>query len=88
AFYAAKRVRTETAVGSHAVSMGYAVAQLALQVFSHPEQLTVMVVAAGEMNSLVAKHLAEMGVAKIIICNRSRERAENLSQEIAQQVDV
>ncbi|HBU86759.1 MAG TPA: glutamyl-tRNA reductase, partial [Acinetobacter sp.] len=59
AFYAAKRVRSETAVGSHAVSMGYAVAQLALQVFSKPEKLTVMVVAAGEMNSLVAKHLAE-----------------------------
>ena len=36
AFYAAKRVRSETAVGSHAVSMGYAVAQLALQVFSKP----------------------------------------------------
>lgn len=44
----------ETSVGSHAVSMGYAVAQLALQVFSRPEKLTVMVVAAGEMNSLVA----------------------------------
>lgn len=88
AFYAAKRVRTETAVGSHAVSMGYAVAQLALQVFSKPEKLTVMVVAAGEMNSLVAKHLAEMGVAKIIICNRSRERADLLAQEIAHQVKV
>lgn len=87
-FYAAKRVRSETAVGSHAVSMGYAVAQLASQVFSHPEKLTVMVVAAGEMNSLVAKHLAEMGVAKIIICNRSRERADLLAQEIAHQVDV
>ncbi|MDX8275195.1 glutamyl-tRNA reductase [Acinetobacter pittii] len=88
AFYAAKRVRSETAVGSHAVSMGYAVAQLALQVFSKPERLTVMVVAAGEMNSLVAKHLAEMGVAKIIICNRSRERADQLAQEIAHQVEV
>ncbi|NUG50039.1 glutamyl-tRNA reductase [Acinetobacter lactucae] len=88
AFYAAKRVRSETAVGSHAVSMGYAVAQLALQVFSKPETLTVMVVAAGEMNSLVAKHLAEMGVAKIIICNRSRERADQLAQEIAHQVEV
>lgn len=88
AFYAAKRVRSETAVGSHAVSMGYAVAQLALQVFSKPEKLTVMVVAAGEMNSLVAKHLAEMGVAKIIICNRSRERADQLAQEIAHQVEV
>jgi len=88
AFYAAKRVRSETAVGSHAVSMGYAVAQLALQVFSHPEKLTVMVVAAGEMNSLVAKHLAEMGVAKIIICNRTRARAETLAQEIAHRVEV
>ncbi|PZQ85562.1 MAG: glutamyl-tRNA reductase [Acinetobacter johnsonii] len=88
AFYAAKRVRSETAVGSHAVSMGYAVAQLALQVFSKPEKLTVMVVAAGEMNSLVAKHLAEMGVAKILICNRTRERAEALAQEIAHRVDV
>ena len=88
AFYAAKRVRSETAVGSHAVSMGYAVAQLALQVFSKPEKLTVMVVAAGEMNSLVAKHLAEMGVGKVLICNRTRARAENLAQEIAHRVDV
>lgn len=88
AFYAAKRVRSETAVGSHAVSMGYAVAQLALQVFSKPEKLTVMVVAAGEMNSLVAKHLAEMGVAKILICNRGQERAEALAQEISHRVAV
>ncbi len=87
-FYAAKRVRSETAVGSHAVSMGYAVAQLAMQVFSQPEKLTVMMVAAGEMNSLVAKHLAEIGVAKILICNRSRERAEQLAQEISHRVDV
>mgnify|MGYP000163729693 FL=1 len=74
AFYAAKRVRSETAVGSHAVSMGYAVAQLAQQVFSHPEKLVVLMVAAGEMNSLVAKHMADLGVAKILICNRGRER--------------
>ena len=88
AFYAAKRVRSETAVGSHAVSMGYAVAQLAMQVFSKPESLTILVVAAGEMNSLVAKHLAEMGVGKVLICNRTRARAENLAQEIAHRVDV
>ena len=88
AFYAAKRVRSETAVGSHAVSMGYAVAQLAIQVFSKPEELTVMVVAAGEMNSLVAKHLAEMGVGKVLICNRTRARAESLAQEIAHRVNV
>lgn len=88
AFYAAKRVRSETAVGAHAVSMGYAVAQLASQVFSQPENITVMIVAAGEMNTLVAKHLADMGVAKMIICNRSRERADILAQEIAHQVEL
>ena len=88
AFYAAKRVRSETSVGSHAVSMGYSVAQLAEQVFSRPEKLTVMMVAAGEMNRLVAKHLAEMGVAKILICNRSPERAELLAREISHQVAV
>lgn len=88
AFYAAKRVRSETAVGSHAISMGYAVAQLALQVFNHAENLTVLIVAAGEMNSLVAKHLAEMNVAKIIICNRTRARAERLAQELAYRVEV
>lgn len=88
AFYAAKRVRSETAVGSHAVSMGYSVAQLALQVFSHPEKLVVMVVAAGEMNSLVAKHMADLGVAKILICNRGAERAQQLASEISAHVDV
>jgi glutamyl-tRNA reductase len=88
AFYAAKRVRSETAVGSHAVSMGYAVAQLAIQVFSQPEKLTIMIVAAGEMNSLVAKHLAEMGVGRIIICNRTRAHAETLAQGIAHRADV
>ncbi|WP_298147143.1 glutamyl-tRNA reductase [uncultured Acinetobacter sp.] len=88
AFYAAKRVRSETAVGSHAVSMGYAVAQLALQVFTQAQSLTVMIVAAGEMNSLVAKHLAEMGVGKIIICNRTRSRAEHLAQELNPNVAV
>ena len=40
------------------------------------------------MNSLVAKHLAEMGVAKILICNRSRERAELLASEISHRVQV
>lgn len=88
AFYSAKRVRSETAVGAHAVSMGYAVAQLALQVFSNVKSLQVLLVAAGEMNSLVAKHLADLGVAKIIICNRSRERAEKLAQELAHQVEI
>lgn len=88
AFYAAKRVRSETSVGSHAVSMGYSVAQLAHQVFSHPEKLVVLVVAAGEMNTLVAKHMADMGIAKILVCNRGHERAEKLASELMPVVDV
>lgn len=88
AFYAAKRVRSETAVGAHAVSLGYAVAQLARQLFSNPEQLTVLLIAAGEMNSLVAKHMVELGVQKIIICNRSASRAQALAQQIAHRVHV
>ncbi len=88
AFYAAKRVRTETAVGVNAVSMGYAVAQLALQVFSKPEELTVLLIAAGEMNSLVAKYLADVGVRKMLICNRSFERAQKLAQQLSPRVEV
>jgi glutamyl-tRNA reductase len=83
AFYAAKKVRSETAVGAHAVSMGYAVAQLASQVFSHLSQLTVLIIAAGEMNTLVAKHLVELGVAKVLIANRTRSKAEKLAQELS-----
>lgn len=88
AFFAAKKVRSETAVGEHAVSMGYAVAQLATEVFSHVSALTVMIVAAGEMNTLVAKHLAEMGVGKVLICNRTRSRAEILADELRAKVAV
>lgn len=88
AFFAAKKVRSETEVGTHAISMGYAVAQLALQVFHKAQNLTVLIVAAGEMNSLVARHLAQMHVKKMIICNRTRERAELLAEELSTQIDV
>lgn len=88
AFYATKRVRSETSVGNHAVSMGYAVAQLAHQVFSHPHQLIVLIVAAGEMNTLVAKHMADIGVGKILICNRGVERAERLAGELIEHANV
>lgn len=87
-FYAAKKVRSETAVGEQAVSMGFAVVQLAQQVFSDLAKTTALIVAAGEMNSLVAKHLVEQGVGRIIICNRSHERAVNLAEELSSRVPV
>jgi glutamyl-tRNA reductase len=88
AFNAAKKVRTETAVGSQAVSMGFAVVQLARQVFSHLPDTTALLVAAGEMNTLVGRHLAEQGVGRILICNRSPERAQLLAQELSSRVAV
>lgn len=88
AFFAAKKVRSETEVGTHAISMGYTVAQLALQVFHNARDLTILIVATGEMNSLVARHLANMNVKKMIVCNRTRERAENLAQELKLYTDV
>jgi glutamyl-tRNA reductase len=88
AFYAAKKVRSETAVGEQAVSMGYAVVQLAQQVFSNLNQTTALIVAAGEMNTLVARHLVEQDVGRILICNRSAERAVLLADELIARVPV
>nr|WP_162818092.1 glutamyl-tRNA reductase [Aquirhabdus parva] len=81
-FNAAKKVRTETAIGAQAVSLGFAVLQLARQVFSDLSATTVLLVAAGEMNALVGRHLAEHGVGKILICNRSLDRANILANEL------
>lgn len=86
AFFAAKRVRSETAVGEHAVSLGYAVTQLAGQVFDDPAQLTALLVATGEMNTLVARHLAERGVGRLLLCNRTRSRAEELAASLPRHV--
>lgn len=87
-FSAAKKVRTETAIGSQAVSLGFAVLQLARQVFSDLSETTVLLVAAGEMNTLVGRHLADHGVKKILICNRGIERAESLADELRVHVPV
>ncbi|MEC7118298.1 MAG: glutamyl-tRNA reductase [Pseudomonadota bacterium] len=88
AFNAAKKIRTETAVGTQAVSMGFAVVQLARQVFSHLPDTTALLVAAGEMNALVARHLVDQGVGRLLICNRSPERAQQLAAELAGRVAV
>lgn len=87
-FSAAKKIRTETAIGAQAVSLGFAVLQLARQVFSDLSETTVLLVAAGEMNTLVGRHLSEHGVKKILICNRSIERANSLAHELQAHIAV
>ena len=83
-FAAAKRVRNETHVGAQAVSLGFAAAKLVTQIFDKLPERTLLIVAAGEMNRLVATHIAGLGVGRIIICNRSTERAEALATELRQ----
>ena len=81
-FAAAKQVRNETRVGSQAVSLGFAAAKLVTQIFQKPSNNTLLVVAAGEMNRLVATNIAGLGVGKVIICYRSLKRAALLASEL------
>lgn len=81
-FAAAKRVRNETDVGTQAISLGYAASKLVTQIFDQPEEATFLLVAAGEMNRLVAQNIAALGIKRILICNRTPQRAQALAEEL------
>lgn len=80
-FNIAKRVRSETAIGENPVSVAYAAVNLAQQIFSNLKQDTALLIGAGETIELVARHLADQGVAKMIVANRTLERAQRLASE-------
>lgn len=84
-FSVAKRVRTETDIGASAVSVAFAACTLARQIFESLANVTVLLVGVGETIELVARHLREHRVKKIIIANRTRERARQLADEVAAQ---
>ncbi len=79
AFSVAKRVRTETAIGEEAVSVGSIAVELARKIFDDLRERTVLLVGAGEMAELTVRHLLTSGVRHLLICNRTRERAEQLA---------
>lgn len=81
-FSVAKRVRTETEIGAHAVSVAFAACTLARQIFESLADVTVLLVGAGETIELVARHLREHQVKKLMIVNRTRERAQALADEV------
>ncbi len=81
AFSVAKRVRTETKVASSAVSVSYAGVELARKIFGHLSDKTVMLIGAGEMCELAARHLLSAGVKGILVTNRTYERATKLAEE-------
>lgn len=79
---ATKKVRSDTRIGEQAVSLGFAVSRLSQQIFDDLQQNTLVLVAAGEMNQLVARHLCQSGIGKVVICNRSADRAQALAKQL------
>ncbi|MGQ9509298.1 MAG: glutamyl-tRNA reductase [Thermodesulfobacteriota bacterium] len=81
AFHVAKRVRTETKISNSAVSVSSVAVELAQRIFGTLEERTVFLIGAGEMIELAARHLVSEGVKRIIVTNRTFERATALSKE-------
>lgn len=79
AFSVAKRVRTETAVASSAVSISFAAVELAKRIFGTMQGHKAMLIGAGEMAELAATHLMQNGVDEIIVANRTFAHAEELA---------
>ncbi len=77
----AKRVRTETKVGESAVSISFAAVELAKKIFDNLATETVMLIGAGEMAELAARHLINDGVKNVLVTNRTYQRAEELARE-------
>lgn len=79
AFSTAKKVRTDTQIGSSAVSVAYCAVKLSEKIFADLSKQTVMLIGAGEMIELCAQHLSQQGVDKIIVANRTIENAKKIA---------
>ncbi len=79
-FSVAKRVRTETGIGSSAVSISYAAVQLAKKIFGNLQNKSVLLVGAGEMAELAAEHLVGQGIDQVVVANRTLSRAVDLAK--------
>jgi glutamyl-tRNA reductase len=82
AFAVAKRVRTETRIGEHAVSVSYAAVELAKKIFQDLDAKTVLIIGVGEMSELTARHLMSQGVRSLLVANRTLERARDLAERL------
>jgi len=77
----AKRVRTETKIAENAVSISFAAVELAKKIFGDLGGKSAMLLGAGEMAELAAKHLINVGVDRMVVANRTLERAQELARE-------
>jgi glutamyl-tRNA reductase len=78
-FAVAKRVRTDTRIGAHTVSVAYTAVRLAEQVFTDLRQACVLLIGAGETIELAARHLSDKNVRRLIVANRTLENAQELA---------
>ena len=81
AFSVAKRVRTETAIASSAVSISYAAVELARKIFTDLTNHRALLIGAGEMAELAATHLLNSGVRDITVVNRTLAKGEELARQ-------
>jgi glutamyl-tRNA reductase len=80
AFSVAKRVRSETGIGQMAVSVSYAAVELSRKIFGSLANRTVMIVGAGKMSELAARHLRRSGASHVFVTNRTHERAVEMAK--------
>ena len=81
-FNVAKRVRTDTEIGAHPVSVAFTAVNLAKQIFGNLDELQALLIGAGETIELVARHLRSQNIGSMVIANRSQGRATRLAQEV------
>ncbi len=86
AFSVAKRVRTETQIGSSSVSIASVAVDLARKIFGSLQGKTVLLVGAGKMSELAARHLIQQGATSILVANRTQEKAALIAGQIAEQI--
>ncbi|HEY4358466.1 MAG TPA: glutamyl-tRNA reductase [Acidobacteriaceae bacterium] len=82
AFSVAKRVRTETRIGSSSVSIASVAAELARKIFGSLSGKTVLLVGAGKMSDLAARHLLQQGATTLLVSNRTESRAEAIADAL------
>ncbi|MCK5188886.1 MAG: glutamyl-tRNA reductase [Methylococcales bacterium] len=80
-FSAAKKVRTDTAIGSSPVSVAFAAVQLAQQIFDSLSEQTALLIGAGETIELTARHLYQNNIGRLIIANRTFDKAHALASQ-------
>lgn len=77
-----KRAKSETQISDGAITVSYAAVQLIEKIFSNLSKKTALVIGAGETGEIAAKHLRDKGIGRLVITNRTYERAEKVAEAV------